>query len=1678
MSDPLDKYLEDIPEDVPSGDLLDKYLEDIPSDPIPVSSPVSLVDAYLEDIPEELPVAEEPWFQPPALTELGIHPFEAGKTEKILDMSVGPAEEIRLQPWEIGSPEAEEVKEWYVPVNIETPQQKARWEAEQERKRKEKEGLYSKTTQMLMDRDPRSAIGRAEKQEVLEIEEEINYNLAEAGFLRKKEAYDELPPEEKAKVHAPIRPMSPKEKAELKAEKAVLDLKPVIIGEMMGSRHKGPVADVSFAESPYETIGAGYMATLWNLARTAYEGGAGALSLMLPNLSKTEVEKTKKDLDSVREWFEGFGRTSPIPWMESVVPGFHERFIATGPSAEAVQEVRDLLSIDITDEDKLNDVEIIWPGSEPERPGTYPRFTETATGAVREVVGLYQMGIQLPGAIEGILGKAEMSEKVKTIGTFAGHIADYYSKRIGHVQRGDFQSLVEEAPIGTVFDVGMVLGSFSKAAIAAEANAIRQAIKQGEIWGQPRLARLRRSIDHLDDATLIQKIKSAYAEGKLRGTYALDPTDLGAVQVIKSIANKQKTEKAARLYVTAEAERAASKANLLTGTIDDLMEMQKAATVVVEKARNKLNKATKALDSYGKERVGTINRVLRKFRPEWNRAHRATIRRKTDIDAPWSDKLAAQIEEAAAKKVYYENLSAEVMFNDLIKARAELSAATLKRTKVEGAVKSARKKRRYYKAEKKAGDQLVADTGELLKSLYADKKEAVVVLKAMTRPKIVRNVWAIKKGKVPVNLHLYEAEAYRAMAYLSDTLKKYLTPWGALTGLNALKNRLLDYDRGIPMDAMTKGRLRQLLRDPDLILPEIVLGEIRMAQGAVDDFGFAASELYKRIPKEHLPTVRQAIHFEHEVMTRHFKWVEDADGNIFYKVRLTRRRGGELSYEKFQELQRQAEIMNEWAAPIATIIRNRVTKVGVELDIFKDSSSILGRLWAPNLHGKDVRAIAAMTDQRIRGAALMDNELRKAGVTIEAREWPVDVPLPKKGPASIAGQPTQVAKNKLLQRQKEGVVGGYGMTTDLAEELLYGVADAIRDFELVRAFRRMADDPSVAIRNNFRKIEYIDDAGNVRVRDVKINPDFVKLSDVLKGVDSKVTRNWQELQQKLPTWARTKTADAARAEAATKYGALTDIYVHPDVAYFLKATEDLAAWHRTSKFAKALSLWKAGKTIGSPATHMTNYLSNALVLAPMAGIAPWNPLNWKFLGRAKKEMILGARSEAWKEFVINGGRGRRGTTQRSELALEADTAAAMLQGGAIGRGKNFLAEMEKSSRSILAGENMLKTGWGETVHISKALYRELGLLYQAGDDFWRFSLYLKNRAKGMAIDDAITASRKSFADYENLAGIFHAIKNSTLGVAFVSFEARMSPRVAKWMVENPHQGALLKQLGDYMTMRNMAESGVDIEEINAMRRELPAYVQQTYAPWASVSPGMWDRRANRRGWIGVGKYGPALKFIPDADEIAKWQTPDWDTKTQALKDYVVRQWGGGGPGGAAVAILGFNIHPFFKAKVKGTREQAAVLAQTLLPNFPIIPYSYGYERIKAAKEGVPRKGRLYPETVAEAWAASWLGFKDIEFSVNQLIAYGNKKSPSEYREIKSLEIIKGNLKAIEEDFEKEMARVLGQGFDPQHPKIEEIRQKHVPAIMQLARKIAFIENNFRRRRGLDKKKIIQIFKND
>jgi len=84
--------------------------------------------------------------------------------------------------------------------------------------------------------------------------------------------------------------------------------------------------------------------------------------------------------------------------------------------------------------------------------------------------------------------------------------------------------------------------------------------------------------------------------------------------------------------------------------------------------------------------------------------------------------------------------------------------------------------------------------------------------------------------------------------------------------------------------------------------------------------------------------------------------------------------------------------------------------------------------------------------------------------------------------------------------------------------------------------------------------------------------------------------------------------------------------IHGDIAQEL-----YGAYKMTSEYSnfgiRALNWFKGTKTILSGGTHVTNWLGNFLYLAPMAGISPWNPANWKYFKLAAKDFASKTKSQ-------------------------------------------------------------------------------------------------------------------------------------------------------------------------------------------------------------------------------------------------------------------------------------------------------------------------------------------------------------------------------------------------------------------------------------------------------------------
>jgi len=758
---------------------------------------------------------------------------------------------------------------------------------------------------------------------------------------------------------------------------------------------------------------------------------------------------------------------------------------------------------------------------------------------------------------------------------------------------------------------------------------------------------------------------------------------------------------------------------------------------------------------------------------------------------------------------------------------------------------------------------------------------------------------------------------------------------GGLVGLNALKNRLLRENsklakfldkRGLrtkvakDLDVRSITTLRHWFKDPDRLLPETVQIAMREAEGAQSAAIFALSDSLRALPKELWPEMRQFLHFEHEAVVKHFNWLEDSRGNITYQLK--------PEYAGNTVLEASVVHANKYAGPIASVIRRFATKNALEVGVFEHGEPILGRLWVKNMYNYDNPhgAINAIQDTVV-GDSFRESILRKRGIPIEARE----IPLGQIIPENIINKAKNPEARKLMRDRNASGPGGWGMTTDLVEELFVGVMQTIHDVNLLKSYKMMAADPIVASRI--------------------ARPGWVKFPEsTVPGLSVK------------------------------KYGHLAGKWVNPDYAYFIKM-QNVFAEKATGFWGKTLQHWKAGKTIFSPATHATNFLSNGLVLSMMADISPVNPLNWRFYAKAAKEFVAKGSSDLYREWIINGGKGRRGASQRSELVAEAESIAAQLHLGSMGQGKNFM--MESLNNWRLTSQGVERIG---NVHIGKRFYSKMGLIYQAGDDFYRFALYLKLRNKGVPPVEAALRGRKAFADYENLSGMFQVVKNSNFGIPFISFDARMAPQVAKWMRTSPLKGILLAQSFDFISQMNMAHAGVNLEQVRAYMRNLPWYQQQGYIPWVQFS-GERLRPGSQIGGIGMLKYIPGARFVPLIDEMRKYGQggPD-EIVDPGVFDWLRRATLGNNPVMTSYAVAAFGYHPFYKKKLEGFgKDKLDYLAQLWIPNFPLIPWSWGDKRIQAAKEKRARLGRDDSESEFQAGLASWIGIRDIDYTMQEML---------------------------------------------------------------------------------------------
>jgi GGDEF domain-containing protein len=278
----------------------------------------------------------------------------------------------------------------------------------------------------------------------------------------------------------------------------------------------------------------------------------------------------------------------------------------------------------------------------------------------------------------------------------------------------------------------------------------------------------------------------------------------------------------------------------------------------------------------------------------------------------------------------------------------------------------------------------------------------------------------------------------------------------------------------------------------------------------------------------------------------------------------------------------------------------------------------------------------------------------------------------------------------------------------------------------------------------------------------------IEMSKFFSGVASNA--EWVRVPQKSLKGGRVEYEAAGIPEGwkqlseNKRLGKLSGAYVHPEIYDELDdvvktASKGEQAWN------KALGMWKFGKVILSPKTHVRNNLSNAL-LAHLGGM----PLLKQpyYLGKAAKEMRAGG--EYWKMAKQEG----------------------LLDSTFTQRDLRPLFDQVTMQMDGTAGGSAEAVGLiGRAVTSLRGAAGKASDLYQAEEQWFKLAKFVHNiESRGMPAAEAAADAEKWLFNYGKLTRFQDKYRRKWYGAPFATFTFKAMPRVMEAAVKYPWRFAV------------------------------------------------------------------------------------------------------------------------------------------------------------------------------------------------------------------------------------------------------------------------------------------------
>jgi hypothetical protein len=337
-----------------------------------------------------------------------------------------------------------------------------------------------------------------------------------------------------------------------------------------------------------------------------------------------------------------------------------------------------------------------------------------------------------------------------------------------------------------------------------------------------------------------------------------------------------------------------------------------------------------------------------------------------------------------------------------------------------------------------------------------------------------------------------------------------------------------------------------------------------------------------------------------------------------------------------------------------------------------------------------------------------------------------------------------------------------------------------------------------------------------------------------------------------------------------------------------------------SGLVKLNQLWKLGKTTLNPPTQVTNAISNAIALNIFGGV----PLHqYPRLFKAALNGILND-NQQWndaQDFGLSGG---------TMSAAELRAAVTRLKAYQFKSGEDTsLIGMFASVRSIMSG---LAEGATDAYQFSETLFKFMHYIHQienAGPN-------PTSRQKS----NAVNAAHDTLFDYSLVNPNIRYIRNSPIGIPFITYYYKALPKLVETMVKTPWRFIPYVALAYALPMATMAAFDLDDDDLEKLRKSMADYIRDSGSLF--ILP-MRDSKGNIE-FIDVGRFFPFSSFLNPFITAIKYGEVG-----KGLKDasQIITPTG---PLISAITVLNSGVDPFTKKKIYDDRDTPKAKALSIM----------------------------------------------------------------------------------------------------------------------------------------------------